>query len=174
MTDDGNGAAAGPRFIVDHNAGKLVRWLRMMGFDCTFFTGDNDTDMVDAALRETRIILTRDTGIAGRRLVKKGRIGMVLLRTEVPERQMQQVMQELFLSGKVRPFTRCIECNHLLEDRTRGEVRHRIPPYVAATQMNYRECPSCRRIYWRGTHWDAMMKRLSGFLPANPEAEAEE
>jgi uncharacterized protein with PIN domain len=168
MTDEGDGAGAVPRFIVDHNAGKLVRWLRMMGFDCTFFTGEDDTDMVNAALYETRTILTRDTGIAERRLVKKGYIRLVLLRTEIPEHQMRQVMQEMELSGMARPFTRCIECNHPLEDRMPEEVKQRVPPYVAATQTSYRECPACRRIYWRGTHWEAMMRRLAGFLPGGP------
>ena len=27
------------RFIVDHNVGKLAKWLRMMGFDSLFFDG---------------------------------------------------------------------------------------------------------------------------------------
>jgi uncharacterized protein with PIN domain len=22
------------------------------------------------------------------------------------------------------------------------------------------ECPQCRRVYWRGTHWQAMKKKL--------------
>ncbi|MGP8079151.1 MAG: Mut7-C RNAse domain-containing protein [Dehalococcoidales bacterium] len=26
----------------------------------------------------------------------------------------------------------------------------------------YVECPNCRRIYWQGTHWQAMLKKLEG------------
>ncbi|TET26276.1 MAG: hypothetical protein E3J67_02015 [Dehalococcoidia bacterium] len=25
------------------------------------------------------------------------------------------------------------------------------------------ECPACRRIYWRGTHWQAMTRTLEKF-----------
>ena len=40
------------RFIVDHNVGKLARWLRMMGYDSLFFNGDDDAHMVARALAE--------------------------------------------------------------------------------------------------------------------------
>jgi uncharacterized protein with PIN domain len=57
------------KFIVDENVGKLARWLRMMGFDSVFFTGEDDAQMVRQALAENRILLTRDTGIIKRRAV---------------------------------------------------------------------------------------------------------
>jgi uncharacterized protein with PIN domain len=30
------------------------------------------------------------------------------------------------------------------------------------------ECPSCHRIYWRGTHWLAMNRRLERFAEYKP------
>ncbi|MCJ7605815.1 MAG: Mut7-C RNAse domain-containing protein [Dehalococcoidales bacterium] len=51
---DGECPAGQPRFIVDHNVGKLARRLRMMGYDCLFFTGDNDSDMIRQALADVR------------------------------------------------------------------------------------------------------------------------
>ena len=155
-----------PRFIVDHNAGKLTRWLRMMGFDCLFFTGDDDGTMVRQAQLERRIIITRDTGVARRRVVNRGLVRVVLLHEERPERQMQQVNATLGLPETARPFTRCIECNTLLEPKTPEEVRLRVPPYVYRTQTRYMECPGCRRIYWQGTHWEAMMRRLAALSAA--------
>jgi uncharacterized protein with PIN domain len=26
------------------------------------------------------------------------------------------------------------------------------------------ECPECRRIYWRGTHWKAMLNKLEKLI----------
>ena len=158
---DGSIANGRPRFIVDHNAGKLARWLRMMGFDCLFFTGADDGDMVRRALAEDRVIVTRDTGVAKRRLATRGQVRVVLLHDERPERQMRQVNDALGLPSMVRPFTRCIECNTVLVPRTPEEVRDRVPPYVYRTQTRYVECPGCGRIYWQGTHWEAMMRRLA-------------
>jgi uncharacterized protein with PIN domain len=148
------------RFIVDHNVGKLAKWLRMMGYDSLFFKGSDDSDMVKHALSEGRIILTRDTEIMKRRVVTNGQLRVVLIESEESELQMQQIIETLHLDCGFRPFTLCLECNKPLIERNPEEVRERIPPYVYKTQQQYMECPSCRRIYWRGTHWKAMMKML--------------
>ena len=128
------------RFIVDHNVGKLVKWLRMMGYDSLFFNGNDDTDMVRQALTDYRIILTRDSGIMKRRVVNNGRLRAVLINSEVPEQQMRQVMDTLKLSCQFRPFTLCLECNEPLVERKREEVKDRVPPYVYKTQRQYMEC----------------------------------
>jgi uncharacterized protein with PIN domain len=148
------------RFMVDHNVGKLVKWLRMMGYDTLFFNGSDDSDMVKQALAEGRIILTRDTEIMKRRVVTKGQLSAILLDSEEPEQQTRQVIDRLDLDCKFRPFTLCLECNRALEERSPNEVRGRVPPYVYKTQRQYMECPACHRIYWRGTHWEAMTRML--------------
>ncbi|MFH0913937.1 MAG: DUF5615 family PIN-like protein, partial [Chloroflexota bacterium] len=74
-----------PKFLVDQNVGKLARWLRMMGYDATFFTGDDDSEMVSRALKEGRIVLTRDTRIMQRRVVTSGKLKVILLETDEPE-----------------------------------------------------------------------------------------
>jgi uncharacterized protein with PIN domain len=132
----------------------------MMGYDSLFFTGDDDSAMVRLALADGRVLLTRDTEIIKRRAVSDGRLRVILFRSDEPERQMRQLLAELDLIGQARPFTLCLECNRPLVERTRDEVKDRVPPYVFNTQTPYMECPSCRRIYWRGTHWQAMKKKL--------------
>ena len=157
----GNGSVGEIRFIVDHNVGKLAKWLRMMGYDSLFFDGDDDSQMVRQALAEGRMILTRDAGIMQRRVVNNGRLKALLIESEEPERQMRQVMNRLDLMKNLNPFTLCLECNHPLVERSKEEVKDRVPPYVYKTQDQYVECPACRRIYWRGTHWQAMTAKLS-------------
>jgi len=140
--------------------GKLARWLRMMGFDSLFFTGEDDSQMVTQALAEDRILLTRDTGIMKRRVVTNGRLKAVLFTDEEPEHQMRQLMSEMDLKSPSRPFTVCLECNQPLVEVTPADVKDRVPPYIYKTQTRYVACPACRRVYWRGTHWAAMLRRL--------------
>lgn len=140
--------------------GKLARWLRMMGFDSLFFTGEDDSQIVKQALAEGRVLLTRDTGIMLRRVITDGRLKAILFETEEPEEQMRQLMAALDLNSKSHPFTICLECNQPLADVTPADVKERVPPYVYKTQTQYMECPACRRVYWRGTHWLAMLHRL--------------
>jgi uncharacterized protein with PIN domain len=148
------------RFIVDENVGKLARWLRMMGYDSVFFTGEDDSQMVRQAIGEDRILLTRDTGIMKRRVVSTGRLKAILFTSEEPEQQMRQLMVAFNLKEQSHPFTICLECNQPLEEVAPADVKDRVPPYVYKTQTRYVECPACRRVYWRGTHWAAMLHRL--------------
>lgn len=149
-----------PKFIVDHNVGKLARWLRLMGYDTRFFDGDDDADLVAIARDEGRVILSRDTQIMERRLITSGRVKAVLIKSDQPERQIQQVMDALGLDSHFRPFTICLECNQPLVERSKEEVKDLVPPYVFKTQSQFMQCPNCQRIYWRGTHWRAMTRNL--------------
>jgi uncharacterized protein with PIN domain len=159
----GWGMAGTPKFIIDHNVGKLARWLRLMGYDARFFDGDDDAEMLAVAKAEGRIILSRDTRIMQRRLITSGQIGAVLIESDRPQKQIRQVIDSLGLDSRFRPFSLCLECNQLLVERAKDEVKDLVPPYVFKTQGQFRQCPNCGRIYWRGTHWRAMLKRLEGF-----------
>ena len=151
------------KFIVDSNVGKLAKWLRMMGYDARFFTGSNDSHMVRTALDEGRVILTRDTQIVKRRVVASGQLKVILITSDDPELQIHQVITALNLDC-ARPFTVCLECNEPLEERSREQVKDLVPPYVFQTQSQFVECPACHRIYWRGTHWQAMTRKLKQFI----------
>ena len=148
------------KFIVDNNVGKLAKWLRMMGYDAVFFDGSDDAYLVAKALAEDRVILTRDTQIMKRGIITSGRLKAILINSDEPEPQIRQVIDTLHLDFRSRPFTRCLECNQPLMERSKDEVKDQVPPYVFKTQSQYMECPACHRIYWRGTHWQRMSQKL--------------
>jgi uncharacterized protein with PIN domain len=164
-----------PKFIVDQNVGKLAKLLRLLGYDTIFFSGETDTQMVDIALAEKRQLLTRDTHILERRVAVDGQVKVVLLNSDDIEKQIRQVVTDLHLED-FQPFTLCLEDNQPLIARTREEVKDKVPPYVWQTQSEYVECPHCHRIYWKGTHWDAMTRRFEKLVldtqkekPWNPQ-----
>ena len=152
------------KFFADNNVGKLAKWLRMMGYDTRFFNGSDDSHMIAIALAEGRVILTRDTQIMRRRVVTSGQLKAILIQGDEPEQQMRQVISSLNLDCQFRPFTICLECNQPLVPRTREQVKDLVPPYVFQTQVQYVECSTCHRIYWRGTHWQAMTGKLNKFM----------
>jgi uncharacterized protein with PIN domain len=152
-----------PKFIVDHNVGKLTGWLRLMGYDTRFFDGSDDSELVAIAKAEGRVILSRDTQIMRRRLITSGQIKAVLIDSDQPQRQIHQVVNTLGLDSRFKPFSLCLECNQVLVERAKDEVKELVPPYVFKTQNYFMQCPNCQRIYWRGTHWRAMTERLESF-----------
>ena len=152
------------KFIIDNNVGKLVKWLRIMGYDTLFFNGKNDSRMIAIALAESRIILTRDTQIMKRRVVTSGQLKAILIESDKPELQLRQVIETLNLDCQLKPFSICLECNQLLLERSKQQVEDLVPPYVFQTQDQYMECPACHRIYWKGTHWQAMTEKLKNLV----------
>jgi len=151
------------KFIVDNNVGKLAKWLRIMGYDALLFTEEDDGRMVKLALAQDRVILTKDRQIMRRRLVTSGRLKAVLIEDDDPKEQLRQIVKALNLDYQFRPFSICLECNQNLVERDKEKVRDLVPPHVFKTQDLYMECPSCHRVYWRGTHWQAMSQELEKF-----------
>jgi len=151
------------KFIVDNNVGKLAKWLRIMGYNASLFTGEDDGKMVKLALAQNRVILTKDRQIMSRRLVTSGRLKAILIEDDDSKAQLQQIVEALNLDYQFKPFSICLECNQSLVERDKEGVRDLVPPYVFKTQNLYMECPSCHRIYWRGTHWQAMSQELERF-----------
>ncbi len=132
----------------------------MMGYDARLFDHGEDSRMIRIALNEERVILTRDTQIMKRRVVTTGRIRAVLISSDRHAQQIRQVIDSLHLGKEARPFSRCLECNQPLVARTREEVADLVPPHVFRTQDQFVQCPACHRVYWKGTHWQAMTRRL--------------
>jgi uncharacterized protein with PIN domain len=133
--------------------GRLAKWLRLMGYDAAYWRNGSDEELMQKARAEARLIVTRDHQLAGRRGVQA-----LLITAETLEAQITEVRAAL--PGHPQPFTRCPECNGLLADLPHDEARDLVPPYVWHTQPAFRRCPDCGRVYWRGTHWPAMMARL--------------
>jgi len=148
------------KFIVDNNVSKLARWLRLIGYDTLLFTEKDNGQMIKIALSENRVILTKDTQFMKRRLVTNGTLKTIHIKQDDPELQVQEVVRTLNLDYHFKPFSLCLECNQVLIARGKEEVKNFIPAHVFETQTKYTECPACHRIYWPGTHWQAMVKKL--------------
>ena len=144
------------RFIVTKELGRLAKWLRIMGFDAAYFTGEEKRELVIRSLREERVILTRDS-----RMARYSGIRMVHISTDFVDEQVRQVIRELGGrpdEGKL--FSRCVICNEPLTPIDKEAVREKVAPYVYETQEQFMRCPACDRIYWQGTHWSSVKKLL--------------
>ncbi|MGD2104505.1 MAG: Mut7-C RNAse domain-containing protein, partial [Anaerolineae bacterium] len=60
-------------------------------------------------------------------------------------------------------LSRCSVCNALLEAVPREDVADRVPPFVLNTHSEFRRCTGCDRVYWSGSHVDAMDEELEQF-----------
>lgn len=142
-----------PRVLADAMLGKLARWLRVLGYDARYLQGE-DAYIASQARAEGRVLLTRDHELSRRR----GLDTILIASQSLPE-QIAQVVAVLGLpSDAAAP--RCMACNAPLYRITVEEARPHVPRYTAKTHDVFHRCPKCGKIYWRGTHWADMERRI--------------
>jgi len=138
------------RFVVDGHVAKLASLLRLAGFDALLVTDDDEAAMKSA--HDQRVLLTRDVALLKRAIVSAG----YWVRSTNPEEQLTEVLARYDLGDKVDPFTRCIRCNTPVIGADAAAVASRILPGTRAAFRDFRECPGCGRIYWRGSHYEQL------------------
>jgi len=154
-----------PRFVVDGMLGRLARWLRILGFDTVYIPplAHALAEGYGAGLHgwRGRTLLTRNTALV-RRWVPAN---CLLIECDRWDAQVRQVIHALDLEVSwQRCLTRCVRCNDLLEEVDPAVVRGIVPDYVFAVHVRFRCCPSCRRVYWPGTHRRGMLRGMERFL----------
>lgn len=153
------------RFVADVHLGTLARYLRLLGFDTAWERDLTDEDIIERSRREQRIILTRDRAILRHGRVTHG----YWVRATDPERQLDEVVSALDLSGAMRPYTRCMACNGVLRAAAPGEVAAGVPRRVLEHYDAFSKCDGCGRVYWAGSHrekLDAVVARAAAALSA--------
>jgi uncharacterized protein with PIN domain len=143
------------KFLVDSTAGKLCRWLRILGHDTEYDPKSSPGALLARARREGRVLLSRS-----RTLGARDPAVAVTIEADFLEEQLRQLARELPLLEGAGPFTRCLVCNAVLEPVPRERARNRVPDYVFQTQGAFGYCGRCDRFYWKATHWEAMRDRL--------------
>ena len=137
------------KFLLTKELGKLVKWLRILGFDTEYFNQDNTSSLIIQALRDNRIIITRN-----HRLAKSFGIKIVFIKAQKLKEQIREALKALQVTpDSDMMFRRCTLCNEELATIEKAEIEKRVPEFVFKTQEEFLTCPKCNRIYWQGTHW---------------------
>ncbi|MEW6095615.1 MAG: Mut7-C RNAse domain-containing protein [bacterium] len=136
------------KFIADDMLGKLAKWLRILGYDTVYYRTQNDYDLIERAQKENRILLTRDT-----QLSKNWLVPTLLIKDEIIDAQLKQVIQRFNLEIDEHLFSRCPVCNTLLIEIDKEKIKEKIPKFVYQTYDEFWTCTTCNRYYWAGTHW---------------------
>jgi uncharacterized protein len=145
------------KFILDVHLGKLAAYLRMLGFDTVYGNGLGDAELVRISSEQHRIVLTRDRGLLKYGAVTYG----YLVRETDSRRQVAEIVARFDLARSVRPFTRCMACNEFLTEIAKEQVHTVLPPRVVSAFEEFRQCSQCRRIYWKGSHYQRMQRWVS-------------
>ena len=147
-------------FAADRTLGKLVKWLRILGFDTKF--GINvPANRFDAHLEKNRIVLTRTRAI--KKQIRTHRL--VFITSNHLDMQLRQVITEIGIClSDTRPFSRCIHCNDPIVHVALEDVCGLIPDYIYETHNEFHKCLQCNRIFWPGSHFRRSLERIENLF----------
>jgi hypothetical protein len=144
------------QFMVDVNIYKLAHLMRMAGIDSSAVPSKSCRLIARAASDEKRIILSRNKDLLKYNEVIFGR----LIRSQNSFKQFAEVVELYSLTPHFHPFSRCMLCNVVLEQVVKEDIIHRLEPLTKKHYTVFKECPSCNRLFWQGSHYDQMVKKL--------------
>ncbi|HSU25407.1 MAG TPA: Mut7-C RNAse domain-containing protein [Pyrinomonadaceae bacterium] len=143
-------------FVADGHLGRLARNLRLLGFDVAYPKDADDRELLEVMTNENRALLTRDRRLLMHRIVEHG----YYPRSQNADEQTIEVVRRFDLLERIAPFTRCLRCNASLEEAAKADVMDKLEPLTKIYYDHFRRCPDCKQIYWPGSHFSKLQKRI--------------
>ncbi len=159
----GPGADPPARFVADIHLGRLVAYLRMLGFDTLYPDDYRDEELARISGEEDRILLTRDRGLLKRSQVTHG----YYVRQTDPWEQLAEVLARFDLRSQIALVHRCTGCNGLLREVDKDAIADQLQPKTRQHYDSFWRCAGCGKIYWKGSHFRQMEQFLARFLSSS-------
>jgi len=144
------------RFVADGHLGRLTRNLRLLGFDVAYDQTADDRQLLEVMVRENRALLTRDRRLLMHAIVQHG----YCPRSQNADEQTIEVVRRFDLLELIAPFTRCLRCNTGLQQTAKADIIDKLKPLTKIYYDQFRRCPGCNQIYWSGSHFLKLQKRI--------------
>ncbi len=146
------------KFYVEQTLGRLLKWLRLLGFDAEPLAFSSRRQDRLRPLRPGVYYLSGQTSWPAR----QRRPDLIILTSREVEGQLLELHQRLQLTPATwEPLGRCSQCNTPLRPLPADQAEGRVPDYVAAQTRQFHECPDCRRVFWEGSHQRRIRRQLA-------------
>jgi uncharacterized protein with PIN domain len=150
------------RFVCDGSLGALARWLRALGYEADWSAASRGLSLVGDADRSGSVLLTSDARVFEFGTVRDGVVAALWIPSGLSvDEQLALVAADI---GLVRAAPRCMSCGGPLRPVAKADVAGRIPPRTARWKDEYFLCSACDRLFWQGTHWERIERRLTRAL----------
>ena len=146
------------KLLCDQMLGTLAKWLRLLGYDTVYIDNDlPDEDIIELAKKENRIILTRDKNLVI--TAKRENLRTIEIKPVDLDEQIKSVIKKFGLDEN-KILSRCSVCNAPIVKIDKEKVKNLVPKKVFENNQEFWFCENCKKVYWMGTHWKNMKKRI--------------
>lgn len=143
------------KFLLEKGLDKLAGWLRLLGQDAL---------VLNSEVRKAELLrhLDRTFITTSRKLethLKAWGVDYLVLPKERWEVQLYLLLKHFRIKPELK-LNRCYYCNAQLLRVKKEEVEDRLPPLVRTYGKDFTLCPTCGKVYWKGTHHEKLKKKL--------------
>ena len=143
------------RFCADVHLGKLARLMRMLGFNTVYKNNFSKEELYTNSLNENRVLLSKSAYFS-----RFTDINFYQIKSADPLQQLKDIIHHFNLRDSFNAFIRCLYCNEIVEKKEKEEVEKELLPNTKKDFSEFWKCPFCQKIYWKGSHYERMMKMI--------------
>ena len=153
------------KFLCDQMLLGLGRWLRVAGYDTSIIEESiDDSEILEKALREKRLLLTRDRHFL---TMLSGKDTVIHLNGNSLDECIKELNDKLEINWLYHPFSRCLKCNSPLREINDPEILQQVPEKIRLGTTKFWFCRACRKVYWEGSHTERMHQQLKVWQAMN-------
>jgi len=151
------------KFLADAMLGKLTRWLRMLAQDVIYSVALEDSELLELARKEDRILLTKDLELYKRGISRAVNVFYVEGKTE--SERLAKIAKRYNLQLKIdMDKSHCPVCNSKLQSTLKEQLEGKLEKNTFIYYDKFWKCPNCDQIYWQGAHWKQIQQTLNQTL----------
>jgi hypothetical protein len=147
-------------FICDVMLGRLSRYLRILGLDSPCVKHPDCLNLLKNSEEPPYFFTKRSGGFTYQKTI--------CIKSDRIMEQLGEVRH--IITPYIKPdavMSRCIECNVPLVTTTRENIEQYVPEYIYHHHEDFKQCPSCKRVYWGGSHTEKMKKWIDTITTAH-------
>jgi uncharacterized protein with PIN domain len=148
------------KFLADGMMGKLARWLRMLGQDVIYSVKFNDSELLELAKKEERVLLTKDFELYKRAIIRG--LDAYYVEGKSKSEHLAEVAKRYSLLLTIdMDKSHCPICNTKLTATPKEKLQGELEKNTFTYYDKFWKCPNCRQIYWKGAHWKQINNTLT-------------
>jgi hypothetical protein len=140
--------------------GKLARWLRMLGNDVTYNVQLGDSELLEAAKKENRVLLTGDLELYQRAVARS--IDAYFFEGKSEAERLAELAKRYGLTLAIdMEKSHCPVCNTMLKAVPKEQLSGELEKNTFTYYDKFWKCTNCGQVYWQGAHWKQISNTLS-------------